>query len=296
MRAPHPLMAHSIGIAGTGRVAEALASLLHAKSFPVRAIAGRDERKARSIASRIGLTAVALSELASNARVVVIAVSDDALESVAQQLARAPQAPSIALHTSGSAGPDALSVLRPRNTQIGVLHPLQTIPSAAAGIAALPGSAFAYAGDPVAAHFAREVIAAFDGVPLAIDPARWRWYHAAAVMASNYQAALLDAALELMEGAGVTRPVALEALTPLYREACKNVLEHGPEAALTGPIRRGDVATVLGHIEALRSASSPIRDLYIAAGLQAVSLAERAGLPGSSGRDIAKALATASVQ
>jgi predicted short-subunit dehydrogenase-like oxidoreductase (DUF2520 family) len=167
---------------------------------------------------------------------------------------------------------------------------LQTVPTPERGVETLAGASFAYAGDPQAAAWARTLIAQVGGKPLAIDPRRWQLYHAAAVMASNYHAALVDAALELMEDAGVARGPALEALAPLIRAATDNVLALGPEAALTGPIRRGDVGTVQRHIQALENAAPETRHLYVSAGLRTLAVARRAGLSVGAARQIRAAL------
>ena len=94
------------------------------------------------------------------------------------------------------------------------------------------------------AEWAEQIIRVMDGKPLLIDAQNWQSYHAAAVMACNYQVTLVDAALELMENAGVNRATALAALEPLIRTTTENILLSGPEAALTGPIRRGDSGTI----------------------------------------------------
>jgi predicted short-subunit dehydrogenase-like oxidoreductase (DUF2520 family) len=284
----------SIGIIGTGRMAGTVARLLSGRGLHVTAVAGRSAEKREHLAQSVDAFPVELSDLPAYASIAVIAVSDDAIPVVAESLSSSGSSLRIALHTSGAAGPEALESLRSRGTSIGVLHPLQTVPSAAAGVAALPGSTFAYAGDKSAEEFAYRIVEVLDGSPLRIDPSRWQHYHAAAVMVSNYQAALVDAALELMEGAGVDRHTALLALRPLIEQSTGNILQSGPAAALTGPIRRGDLNTVLRHILALRKAPPEVLELYAAAGLQTVSLAERSGLPPAEAQEIAKALAHAS--
>ncbi len=147
-----------------------------------------------------------------HSRRILIAVADDAIGEVAAELAAGGLRDGIVLHTCGSAGPEALAALRGSGNSVGVLHPLQTVPTAERGIEALAGAAFAYAGDPQAVEWARTLISQLGGKPLAIDSQHWQRYHAAAVMVSNYQVALVDAALELMEDAGVAREPALEAL------------------------------------------------------------------------------------
>lgn len=218
---------------------------------------------------------------------ILVAVADDALPAVAAQLAAAELRNAVVLHTSGAAGPAALNALREAGNATGVLHPLQTVPTPDAGVRSLPGSTFAYAGDAAATEWAQELITALDGTPLAIDPARWTQYHAAAVMACNYHAALVDCALELMQGAGIGRDDALRALAPLIRATTDNLLKQGPAHALTGPIRRGDVGTIRAHMTALESASAETQRLYAAAGLRTLALA---GLPAETAELVADAL------
>jgi predicted short-subunit dehydrogenase-like oxidoreductase (DUF2520 family) len=110
------------------------------------------------------------------------------------------------------------------------------------------------------------------------------------VFASNYQVTLVDAALELMQCAGLSRGEALDALQPLIRATTENVLCAGPEQALTGPVRRGDSGTVRKHLRALEACLPETKDLYAAAGFRTVPLAVRSGLSNGAARDLAEAL------
>jgi len=180
--------------------------------------------------------------------------------------------------------------LRLSACSIGVLHPLQTVPAPARGVDTLPGATFAYAGDTDACSWARDLILTLDGNALAVDSEHWSEYHAAAVMACNYHVTLVDCSLELMERAGIARGHALNALAPLIRATTENVLKCGPESALTGPIRRGDAATIERHMDALKPAPAETRRLYTAAGMRTLSIARRAGLAPDKVREVAKVL------
>jgi predicted short-subunit dehydrogenase-like oxidoreductase (DUF2520 family) len=98
-----------------------------------------------------------------------------------------------------------------------------------------------------------------------------------------------------MEFAGIGRAAALDALGPILRATTENILTCGPEQALTGPIRRGDAGTITRHLAALENASPGTRQLYVAAGLRTIAVAERAGLEPSAVREVAKALAGAQI-
>ncbi len=280
-----------VGIAGTGRMAKALGALMVRRGVPVGAVAGRCSPSAEEAARFIGSArAVTIGELPVHARRIVIAVTDGAIPEVASELATAGLRGGIVLHTSGAMGPQALDVPRDAGNAVGVLHPLQTVPSAERGVEALPGATFAFAGDDKATAWAAELTERLGGRALRVDVERWHHYHAGAVMACNYQMTLVDAALELMEFAGIGRDAALDALGPILRETTENVLKLGPEGALTGPIRRGDVSTIRRHLAAVDEASPETRRLYVAAGLRTIALAERAGLEKSAAREVVRAL------
>jgi predicted short-subunit dehydrogenase-like oxidoreductase (DUF2520 family) len=280
-----------VGIAGTGRMAKALGALMVRRGVAVSAVAGRCGKSAEEAARFIGAArAVALSELPVHASRIVIAVTDGAISGVAAEIAEAGLRGGIVLHTSGAVGPKALDVLRDAGNAVGVLHPLQTVPSAERGLEALPGATFAFAGDDEAIEWAAELTERLGGRALRVDVERWHHYHAGAVMACNYQMTLVDTALELMAMAGIGRDAALDALGPILRETTENVLKLGPEQALTGPIRRGDAGTIRRHLAAVEDASPETKRLYVAAGLRTIALAERAGLEKSAAREVARVL------
>ncbi len=258
-------------------MAQALGRLLHRRGEPVAFVASRTIEHARRAAAFIGpsVKAVSYSDLAHHASRILIAVPDSAVESVAAALHLQP---GIALHTCGSKGPEALQVLADRGVFCGTIHPLQTISDPESGASALDGVAFAICGDAPALAWAGRIARAANGRILRIPAERRPLYHAAAVMASNFITALLSAAQTLLIAADVDPQEALQALGPLARTSLDNALRQGPKAALTGPIERGDVATMAAHLAALKDFPGPIPGLYRAAGLQTLELARGKGL------------------
>lgn len=283
---PAPQSSAPIGLAGTGRLAQAMGRLLREAGEPVACVAGRDAGRTRLAADFIGTEAVSLPELPCRASLILIAVSDQAIEEVAQTIAAGCAAGAVALHTSGAAGPEALASLRNAGAVCGTLHPLQTISSPEQGVAVLRGASFAVSGDPAAICQAERIVSLLDGALLRVPVEARPLYHAAAVMASNYVVGMIDAAAGMLaEASGADREAALRALAPLTRTAAANALERGPAAALTGPIERGDSSTVARHLGAL-AAAPRLLELYCAAGWQALDLARRKGLPDAPANEI----------
>jgi predicted short-subunit dehydrogenase-like oxidoreductase (DUF2520 family) len=100
-------------------------------------------------------------------------------------------------------------------------------------------------------------------------------YHAGAVMVGNYAVALAGAAARLAASAGVPRELAERMYLPLLAGAVENLGQQPASAALTGPVRRGDLSTIRAHLGVL---SPEDRVLYAVLGLEALRLAREAGL------------------
>ncbi|MGH9558559.1 MAG: DUF2520 domain-containing protein, partial [Bryobacteraceae bacterium] len=206
-----------LAIAGAGPVAQAFGKALRESGFEIACVASRDLDHARVAATFIGTIAVPYREIASRASHALIAVSDRAITPVAEEIARNGGKLQTALHTCGSYGPEALAPLAASGVSRGAIHPFQTIRDATQGAAALKSAAFSICGDQIALSFAETIASALSGNILRIEPEGRPLYHAAAVMASNYIAAIMDSAENLMRLAGVSNEHARRALAPLAR-------------------------------------------------------------------------------
>ncbi len=280
-----------MGIAGTGRIARSLGALLAERGLPIAAIAGRDEARTRAAAAFTGARrTVSIEELGRHATVVLVAVSDDAIETVAHELAAGARIPDVALHTCGSAGPELLQALSEKGCATGVLHPLQTVPAPETGVQSLSQCYYAFCGEDLAEEWATRLIELLSGKSIHVNRSQWALYHAAAVMACNYNVTLVSTALDLLEVAGVARQEGLQALAPILWNTTEILLSSTPEDALTGPIRRGDAGSVRRHLDALASAPPEARALYRAAARSTLALARRAGLSSGAAAKLAGVL------
>ena len=212
-------MTHSVRILGNGRAGGAFAGALAEVGWTVEIADGRSE----TVASGVDL--------------VLVCVPDAALRAVVTSIAAGE---SVVAHVSGSLGLDALDGHRRR----AAIHPLVALPSAGLGASRLrSGATFAVAGDPIAL----EVVASLGGRSIEIADDSRAAYHAAACIASNHLVGLLGQAERVAATAGVP----LDAYLDLVRGTLDNVSMLGPAAALTGPVSRGDEATLDRHRAAL---------------------------------------------
>jgi predicted short-subunit dehydrogenase-like oxidoreductase (DUF2520 family) len=280
-----------IAIAGAGRVAQTLGRLLRERGECVAAVASRQADHARAAVEFIGGgEAVTYSCLPQYAQHILIAVSDEAISTVAATLAEAGMTRGAVLHTCGAHGPEILAPLAAKGVSCGTLHPMQTMASPAHGMAALPGCAFGITAEGEAAAWAERIALMLGGRAFRVPADKRALWHAAAVMAGNYVVALVDAAVMLMGAAGIEERDALAAISPLVKTSGANALSLGPVRALTGPVERGDVETVTTHANALAAVPPVVRAFYRAAALQALDIARRRGIDEAKARMLEKVL------
>lgn len=263
-----------MAIAGAGRVGTAFGRLLSDRGIPVTAVWSRNDAKARSAAAFISPStrAASLAELPRHAALVLIAVPDDAVGSVAQQLAENCGGLETALHTSGVLDGRVLEPLAERGVACGSIHPLQTVPSPERGVELLPRSLFAVEGPDAAVARAEQLVQLLNGRILRLRPESKPLYHAAATLSGNGVTALVWAAEQMLARCGISGAEARSLVRPLMEASLRNALSLGPAAALTGPVARGDRGTVTKHWAALAECAVELRGLYraIAAALHSV--------------------------
>ncbi|MDP6545893.1 MAG: DUF2520 domain-containing protein [Phycisphaerae bacterium] len=267
-----------ISIIGCGKVGAAIAQLAAGAGRKVAALASRNPDSARDLAVKIGTPQAAcdIARAAGTGGLVLLTVSDDAIEPLCGELARdgAFAEGGIVAHCSGALGSDILASARDScGSLIASIHPLTTFPTATAAVEKFAGTYCFCEGDSGATDALMELAGDIGGKPMLINSEAKVLYHAAAVMACNYLTALLDAAVTLCGQAGIDRQTALQALGPLAVATLENVTKLGPPAALTGPIARGDARTVGRHIEALARCDKDLQDFYRIAGKWTLQLA-----------------------
>jgi predicted short-subunit dehydrogenase-like oxidoreductase (DUF2520 family) len=233
-----------IALVGPGRAGTALAVALVGAGHAVVSVAGRtpDAESTQVAAARFDARAVPVQFAGRGAELVVIATPDDAIAAVAGAIAQSLEAGALVVHLAGAHGLDALAPVSTHrfDVRVGALHPLQTLPSPDAPLA---GAWAAVAGPPEVIELAEQAgMQAFT-----VDDDARAVYHAAAVVASNHLVGLMGQVARLADAANV--PFA--AFEPLVRASIDNAFALGPADALTGPVARGDVATVTRHLHAI---------------------------------------------
>jgi predicted short-subunit dehydrogenase-like oxidoreductase (DUF2520 family) len=280
----------SVGVIGPGRAGAGLALALARAGHRVFLHGRRVRPVPAPLALTVGAEGVPPPWIAQVA-VVVIAVRDDSILRLARLLADSGHVREshTILHLSGVLGQEALAPLLPTRAALGSLHPLQTIADAELAPERLSGAWAAAEGMPRAIEAAESLARSVGLRPFRVGPKFKAMYHAGAVFASNYFVVVEAVAQRLLRHVGLTDEQAWEALQPLVRGSFENLLRDGPSAALTGPVLRGDVATIARHLEALTIDDA---NLYRALGRAALELAVKRGLDQATAERVADALAT----
>ena len=277
-----------IGVIGPGRVGTGLARLLADRGYDVRAIGGKSLAHAEPLAASLpNCVAARPQTVADSCDLVFITTPDNAINAVARAVTW--QRGQGVVHCSGALPAAVLSVVEQHGALPGAFHPLQTLPDAQAAFSNLPGTFVAIeAEEPLLgqlAAIAAELECTWGYVPPDARPA----YHAAAVLVSNYTVALTHAGVALWRAIGKTDAEALQALLPLLQGTLHNLRRLGPTDALTGPVARGDWATVEKNLEAIADTAPQYTFTYAAMALAMLynDLASTDGKDAAAGKEYA---------
>jgi len=268
----------TLNIIGSGRVGRACGRLwARARVFEIQDVLTRSLESAGEGVRFIGAGHAAghLDEMRP-ADVWMIATRDDAIVPSCVTLAASGKIvpDDIVFHVSGATPSSDLRPVQERGAIVASVHPIKTFTDAEAAARTFAGTYCAAEGSAQALEVLKPAFERIGAKVFDIDAALKPVYHSGGVLACNYLVALIEAALRAHETAGIPRDASLKALEPMVRETVDAIFARGPEKALTGPISRGDVATVRRQFDRVRAWDPEIGGLYRGLGLIAVALAE----------------------
>ena len=254
-----PLRVHTVGIIGAGRVGSIMAAALADAGYSIVGIASRSG----------GATPAYLAA----ADLLLLAVPDDALATLVQNLEVRPG--QIVAHTSGAHGVAVLAPAVARGAHPLALHPAMTFAGGPADLDRLrKGISFGLTAPADVRPAAEALVRDLGGTPEWIPEERRALYHAALAHGANHLVTLVNDALDRLREAGVAQPERV--LDPLLHAALDNTLRLG-DAALTGPVARGDAGTVRGHVAVLTETAPEAAPAYLALARRTAARALAAG-------------------
>lgn len=251
-----------VGTIGAGRVGAVLTAALARAGHHAVAVAAVSRASLRRAETLVPQAEVLPPDaVAGRVDLLLLAVPDDVLEELVVGLANANavRAGTLVAHTSGAHGFRVLDPL----TEIGglplALHPVMTFTGTDVDLQRLAGACFGVTAPAELRHAAEALVIEMGAEPVWIDEALRPLYHAALATGANHLVTLVNQAGALLRDAGVDNPGQM--LGPLLGAALDNALRHG-DAALTGPVSRGDAGTVRAHLQVLTDPA--VRSAYVA--------------------------------
>jgi predicted short-subunit dehydrogenase-like oxidoreductase (DUF2520 family) len=259
---PPPRSRLAVGIIGVGRAGTALGSALQQaghRVLAVHAVSAASRDRAESFFPEADVLDIPGVVAASD--LLLLSVPDDVLGPIVAGIAEtgAAKPGQLVVHASGRYGLAMLEPLTQRGAVPLALHPAMTLTGTGLDVQRLQGCPFAVTAPEPVRPIAEALVMEMGGDPLWVPDHARPAYHAALSHASNHLVTLLADALDLLAGAGIEHPARL--LSPLVHASVDNVLRSG-DAALTGPVSRGDVGTLAAHLVVL--ADSPVQAAYLA--------------------------------
>ncbi|MDR1815317.1 MAG: DUF2520 domain-containing protein [Clostridiales Family XIII bacterium] len=253
-----------IGFIGAGKAGTSFGRYVAEKrpaGFSLSGYHSRTPASAERAAALTGSRAFAdAASLIAASDLVVLSVPDGAVAAVAAATdggapaGRTGGQASLFCHLSGS-----LSL-----PGIGSIHPLAALYDRETAWEKLATAWFSIEGEEAFLQAAHALLDALGNPYCEIAKGKKPLYHAASAVASNLVCAVAYTAAELYRACGLPEDFSNNAWRPLFLENAKNIAALGPSAALTGPLERGDAATIAGHLEALAAAPPDIREAYVA--------------------------------
>lgn len=256
----------TVSIVGPGNLGSALALNLRRAGCDIEALVVRSRKKVPNetleLARRVKAKIVALGDRPLGSGLVWITVPDDAIATVAAQLASTQdwQGKTV-FHSSGALTSEVLSALRAKGAKVASVHPGMTF--VRQSIPRLEGVPFGVEGDPDAVRLAKKLVRDLGGSAFPIKTQNKVLYHAFGTFASPMMIALMTTLEQVGKAAGINPSDVGKMAGPLLRQTLNNYLKYGAAAAFSGPLVRGDVATVRRHLDALRRVPEA-REVYLA--------------------------------
>lgn len=254
-----------------------LGAALAAAGHHVTGVSAVSEASLRRAAALLpGVPVKPVPEVVSGAHLLVLAVPDDALPELVAGLEKTGTFTpgQLVMHTSGAHGISVFESAAESQIVPLALHPAMTFTGTAVDLERLRDCCFGVTTTDLGRPLGEALVIEMGGEPVWVPEAMRATYHAALAHGANHLVTLVAQSMQLLGEAGVDEPDRM--LRPLLGAALSNTLQQG-DAALTGPVARGDAGTVERHLTLLRSVAPDVRPTYLAL---ARATAQRALLSG----------------
>ena len=272
---------YTIGIIGAGGLGFPLARELNHSGYKVTGIWTRTFSRTEQLSAKLrGTTAFRhMQEVADNCQLVFITVPDDIISNVADSINWYNG--QFVVHCSGIHPKEILQNPLNQGAIPGGFHPLQTFTRSKIDSPVFKGITIGIDAPSLLYQHLESIAYSLGGSPFSITGKDRTLYHASATIACALLVVLIHLAADLwnqfQDPLDSETDDGLHALIPLIKSTLNNLEVSGPVGALTGPLVRGDIGTITGHIKALEEKNPELRDIYGLLGIAALPLAKQKG-------------------
>ena len=252
-----------VGVVGAGRVGAVLGAALRSAGHEISAVAA-ESAASRTRAETLlpGVRVDKPTAVARSCDLLLLTVPDDMLANVVAMLAAsgALRPGQYVVHTSGKHGVSVLEPAARAGGKVLAMHPAMTFTGTSVDLARLPGCVFGVTAGAGTRALAESLVEDLGGTTAWVEESRRTLYHAGLAHGANHLVTLVTQAMELLQASGADDPAAT--LRPLLTAALDNALRAG-DAALTGPVVRGDVETVRAHLADIAATTPGALESYV---------------------------------
>lgn len=273
-----------LSIVGAGTVGSTLATAFHEQGFPVVSIINRTGKKALALAKAVKCqkAGTQFADLSSETEILLLAITESALESVIRQIALVKQLrfkKLLVIHCSAVYSSELLDPLRKKGALTASFHPIQSFPNGqplSRLRSRLRGIYFGVDGEDAALRRVDELATILGAKVIVIPPELRPLYHVLCVFASGYLMMFMHTISEIAKRLSLTTPWT-EVFGPLMTTAMENAVRSSAGTAMTGPIVRGDLHTVGLHLQALSDQAPQFLPLYTIGGIEIARIVRASG-------------------
>lgn len=218
-----------------------------------------------------------IKEFTDETQVIFITTSDDSIKEVGDFLVEEKliNKSNILIHMSGAHSTELFSKAKEIGIKAFSIHPLQAFANEDEALIQLKNTYFSIEGDLEDRMIINYIFDRIKNPYFEIETDKKSIYHSSACVFSNYLVTLMDLGLELFSAAGIDKEVGFKSVEPLIVSTIENIKKLGPEKAITGPISRGDIKTIEGHIEKIKINSKDNLKAYRFLGLETLKLSKK---------------------
>jgi len=245
-------------IIGAGRISYSLTSTLIKNGYKITSVISRNIESAQKLAQKFSIKnySTDFKTISKSTKLFFLTVPDDEIKKVAERLShlKLEFKNTYFVHLSGSENISVLNSIKRMGGITASIHPMQTFPSKK--VFSLKNVyAAVETSDEKHFRYLAKLSKNLGMIPFKIKSDQKTFYHLAGVFASNFLAGNLFVAKKMLMENDIDEKMFFNILSSTIKSTLSNVKKAGPAKALSGPVERGDVQTILNHISSLKKLS-----------------------------------------